>query len=135
MPNHHKEGFVPDLLFALQGRCPVCRKGSLYSSFLQITEKCESCDAPLAEHDIGDGAAVLMIFVLGFSVIPLAWVFDLWLQPPIWAHALFVTIMASIMVFFLLPMAKSYIIMLEYRHRPQEEWDKNDENKQDSKKS
>lgn len=111
-------GLLSDLNFSLKGRCPVCRKGKLFSSFLTITKKCPACGAPLGDHDIGDGAAVFLIFLLGFSLMPLAWIIDVKFAPPIWVHLLYVGGLGAIAVFFLMPAVKSYILLLEYRHRP-----------------
>lgn len=50
-------------------------------------DKCEQCGAELGRHDVGDGAAVFLLFLLCFSIVPLAWAFELAVSPPLWVHA------------------------------------------------
>jgi len=111
-------GLFSDLGFAMQRRCPACRKGKLFSSFLTITKTCPECGASLGDHDIGDGASVFLIFLLGFLLMPLAWLIDLKFTPPIWLHLIYIGGLGALAVFFLMPAVKAYILLLEYRHRP-----------------
>lgn len=77
---------------------------------------------PLSRHDIGDGAAVFLIFILCFTVIPLAWIFELAFAPALWVHVVIWTAACLGVIALLLPSLKAYIILLEYRHRPNA-WD------------
>lgn len=86
-----------------------------------MREKCGDCGLDLAENDSADGPAVFLIFVLGFLLVPLALTFDAFLSPPLWVHAvLWMTVALGLTVGSLRPL-KSYIIALEYKHRP-ESW-------------
>lgn len=106
-----------DILFCLKPRCPLCREGKLYRPWtLTVVEKCSVCNAPLGAHDIGDGAAVFVMFILCFSLVPLAWVFELLVEPPLWLHAVLWTVVGLGVIAALLPATKAYIIMLEWRH-------------------
>lgn len=106
-----------DILFCLKPRCPLCRKGKLYRPWtVSVVEKCDVCDAPLGAHDIGDGAAVFVMFILCFSLVPLAWIFELMVEPPLWVHAVLWTAVGLAVIAALLPATKAYIIMLEWRH-------------------
>ncbi len=79
---------------------------------------CEHCQAQLDQHDIGDGAAVFLTFILCFTLVPLAWVFELMAAPPLWMHGVVWTIVGLGIIGLLLPALKAYIILLEFRHRP-----------------
>lgn len=108
---------VDDLLFALKPRCPVCRKGRLFKPWsISVVEKCSECGAPLGKHDVGDGASVFLIFLLGATLVPLAWIFERAFSPPLWVHAVLWGIVALAMIALILPAVKAYIIMLEFRH-------------------
>jgi uncharacterized protein (DUF983 family) len=87
---------------------------------ISVRDACGTCGFALGQHDIGDGAAVFLIFILGFFIIPLAWVFELAVAPPLWVHAVLWTVVSFGMIMLLLPATKAMIIMLEYRHRPGE---------------
>lgn len=107
-----------DIRFCLKPRCPACRKGRLFRPWtVSPVESCDSCGAKLAENDVGDGAAVFLIFILGFLLPPLAWWLDLAIAPPLWVHAVLWGAVGLAMIAVLLPAVKAYIMLLEYRHR------------------
>lgn len=107
-----------DFLFCLKPRCPHCRQGRLFRPWtISVVEQCAVCAKPLAAHDIGDGAAVFLIFLLGFTLIPLAWMVELWLAPPLWLHGVVWTLTGLGIIALLLPATKAYIMLLEQRHR------------------
>lgn len=110
---------LKDVLFCLKPRCPVCQRGRLFRpGSVTVVETCDACGTKLGAHDVGDGAAVFLIFLLGFLIIPLAWMLDLALTPPIWVHAVLWGSVALGLILLILPTAKAYIVLLEYRHRP-----------------
>jgi uncharacterized protein (DUF983 family) len=109
--------FVDDLKFCIKPRCPVCRQGRLFKPMsVTVVDKCDHCGADLGLHDIGDGAAVFILFILCFSLIPLAWVMELIFAPPLFFHVLFSGVAGLAMIAVMLPATKAYIIMLEWRH-------------------
>ncbi len=108
-----------DARFCLKPRCPVCRQGRLFRPWtITPVETCAVCGARLALHDIGDGAAVFMMFILCFSLIPIAWAFEVVFGPPLWLHVVLWGGLGLGMIALMLPAIKSYIILLEHRHRP-----------------
>ena len=107
-----------DIVFCLKPRCPVCKKGRLFKSWsVMPVEVCDVCNARLGQNDVGDGASTFFIFILGFLLVPLAWVFETHVSPPLWVHAVLWGTVATVIVAFGLPAVKAYIILLEYRHR------------------
>ncbi len=108
-----------DLRFCLRPRCPQCQQGRLFRPWtITPVERCEVCGARLDMHDIGDGAAVFLMFILCFTLVPLAWVFELVFEPALWVHVVLWTAVGLGMIGLMLPALKAYIILLEYRHRP-----------------
>lgn len=106
---------------ALSCRCPRCGTGTLYKpGFLSmaVKEKCSDCGLDLAKNDSADGPAVFMIFILGFSLVPLAWLFELAFAPPLWVHAVLWSVVALAATLFALRPLKAYVIALQYKHRP-----------------
>lgn len=116
---------IADVIRAFKCKCPVCGQGRLFDKSLNVRPVCESCGADLAANDIGDGAVVFIIFILGFVLAPLAWFVDIWLSPPLWVHAVVWTVAALVMAIGLLPVVKSYIMLLQCRYRPGS-WKKED---------
>ncbi len=110
--------FINDLIFCLKPRCPLCRGSRLFKPWsLTVVDKCAQCGAKLGGHDIGDGAAVFLLFILCFSIIPLAWGFELLFAPPLWLHAVLWGVVTLGLIGLMLPATKAYIILLEHRHR------------------
>lgn len=86
---------------------------------LDVVDNCASCDLALAKNDSGDGPAVFMVFALGFLLVPLALLFDAFVSPPLWVHAVLWTLVALGICLFTLQPIKAYVIGLQFRHRPQ----------------
>lgn len=125
-----------DIRFCMKPRCPLCRKGRLYRPWtVSVVEQCDVCAAPLGRHDIGDGAAVFIMFILCFSLVPMAWVFELIFTPPLWVHAVLWTVVGLAVIAVLLPATKAYIILLEWRHLRAQEGTKQEESGTDSPQS
>ncbi|MBU6475216.1 MAG: DUF983 domain-containing protein [Alphaproteobacteria bacterium] len=110
---------LDDIRFCLKPRCPVCREGRLFKPWsVDPVEECAICHTRLGETDVGDGASVFMIFLLGATVVPLALVVDHFFSPPLWVHAVLWGGVMLGMIAVILPAVKAYVILLEYRHRP-----------------
>lgn len=101
-------------------KCPRCREGDLYKSrfSLNLRDKCANCGLDLAKNDSADGPAVFLIFILGFTLVPLALFFESAVHPPLWIHALLWGVVALILTLGALRHVKAYIIALQYKHRP-----------------
>lgn len=109
---------IGDIAFCLKPRCPACRQGRLFKPWsLTMVDKCEHCGEPLGRNDVGDGAAVFVIFLLGLTLVPLAWIFENLVAPPLWVHAVLWGVVALGIMSVLLPAVKAYVILLERRHR------------------
>ncbi len=108
------------LRLALVCKCPRCGEGDLYKpGFLCMTvqEKCTDCGLELARSDSADGPAVFLIFILGFSLVPAALLFEWAFAPPLWVHAVLWTVVALGVTLGMLRPLKAYVIGLQYRHR------------------
>lgn len=106
-------------------KCPRCGKGDIYKpGFLNMTvvDKCAECGLELAKNDSADGPAVFLIFVMGFSLVPLAWIFEWAFAPPLWVHAVLWSAVALGITLGTLRPLKAFVIALQYKHRPHT-WD------------
>lgn len=72
----------------------------------------------LARNDSGDGPAVFLIFALGFLLVPLALFVETLFAPPLWVHAVLWTVVALGLTIGALRPLKSYVIALQFKHRP-----------------
>ncbi len=101
-------------------KCPKCNKGDIYKSRFDLTLKstCDYCSLDLAKNDSADGPAVILIFILGFLIIPLALLIDHLYTWPIWLHGIIWSILTLILIVGTLRPVKAYIIALQFKHRP-----------------
>jgi uncharacterized protein (DUF983 family) len=111
--------FLKSLKEGLSCYCPKCLTGRLYPSFFDLTlnKTCPHCGLDLAKNDSADGPAVFMIFILGALLVPFALIFDHYVAPPLWVHAVLWGVIALTMTIGALKPLKSYIIYLQYKHR------------------
>lgn len=95
-------------------------KSDLYASTfdLQVKESCDHCGLNLSQNDSADGPAVFLIFILGFSLLPLALIVDHYMSPPLWVHAILWSVVTLGLTVGSLKPIKSYIIYLQFKHRP-----------------
>jgi uncharacterized protein (DUF983 family) len=102
--------------------CPRCGEGRLFKSryTLDVAERCDKCGLELAKNDSGDGPAVFLIFILGFSLVPLALITDALFAPPVWVHAIIWTLAALGICALTLRPAKALTIGIQFKYRPQD---------------
>lgn len=108
------------LRLGLKGLCPRCRQHSIFKPgfSLDLVQSCPGCGLDLSRSDSADGPAVFLIFILGFSLVPLAlWLDHVWTFP-LWAHAVLWTVVALGLTIGALRPLKAYIIALQFKHRP-----------------
>jgi len=101
----------------LRCRCPRCGKGRLFQGFLTLRSACEACGLDFSKADSGDGPAVFMIFILGFTVVPLIVLVEFVYQPPVWVTPFLGIFLVLGGALALLRPLKGLMIALQYRHR------------------
>jgi uncharacterized protein (DUF983 family) len=52
--------------------CPRCGEGAVFSGFLSVRSRCESCGLDLTFAQTTEGPAVFIIFIVGFIVMAAA---------------------------------------------------------------
>jgi uncharacterized protein (DUF983 family) len=97
-------------------KCPACGRGDIYEKILEVKVKCTSCNQTLKDNDVGDGHVFFAMIFSGIIVTTLALITEIYFMIPLWLHVIIwfpVTIGLSI---FILKIAKSWLIGLQYRH-------------------
>jgi len=108
------------LRMALFGLCPRCGKGPLFSGYLTIPPKCSVCGLDYSVFDPGDGPAVFVILIVGAIVAAGALYVEFTFSPPYWVHAVIWLPTIAILTFVFLRLAKSILVVLQYKHQAQE---------------
>ncbi len=105
---------------AVFGLCPRCGKGKLFSGYLTIPSKCTVCGLDYSVFDPGDGPAVFVILIVGAIVAGGALFVEFHFSPPYWVHAVIWLPTITILTVVLLRLAKSLLVVLQYKHQAQE---------------
>lgn len=100
----------------LAGRCPRCRKGKLFSGFLNLRKECPECGLDYSFADAGDGPAIFVILISGFIVVGAALIVEVIYQPPFWVHALLWGPLILVVTLLPLRLIKGLLIVLQHHH-------------------
>ncbi len=120
MPHRKSEqsAFFTNLKKGLLCRCPKCGVGKAYTGLLKLKDECAVCGLKIGSNDIGDGAIVFLVFVLGFVLVPLAIWVDFKFHPSVLTHIVLWGVVGVGGTVALLRPTKAYILALIYFHRP-----------------
>ena len=111
---------VEPIRAGLQGRCPRCGEGKLFSGFLSVDGHCANCGLDYSFADSGDGPAVFIILIVGFVVCFAALLTEVAFKPPIWVHLVLWLPAAAILCLGLLRPFKGVLIALQFHHKASE---------------
>lgn len=109
--------FSTAIMRAVFGRCPKCGKGKLYARYLKPVEQCTACGERYGHIRADDGPAWLTILVVGHILAPLLILTGRDSSWPDWALALFWPALALVLSLLILPGAKGFFIVLQWRTR------------------
>ena len=70
--------------------------------------------------DSADGPAVFLIFVLGFTLVPLALGLEVLFAPPLWVHGVLWSVVTLGLTLGSLRPLKACVLALQYRYRPED---------------
>ncbi len=107
---------------AFNTKCPKCRKTSMFSSQLDLKDKCEECNLAIKNirSDVGDGAVFFSILIVGAIVTIFAVLFEYYLALEPVTHAIIWTPVVIFGTVYTLRITKALIIELEYEVRKEE---------------
>jgi uncharacterized protein (DUF983 family) len=102
---------------AFWGRCPRCGQGKLFSGYLAVGPSCWQCNLDYSIFDVGDGAAVFAILIVGAIVTGGALWVEVIYRPPYWVHGTIWVPLISILTLIFLRITKSFLLVLQYKRR------------------
>ncbi len=114
-------GIIADpVASSLKGLCPRCGNGKLFSGFLSVPPKCNSCELDYKFADAGDGPAVFVILIAGFLILFSVLYVQIVYDPPTWIiMAIFLPLTVVICLGMLRPL-KGLAIGLQYRNKAEQ---------------
>ena len=93
----------------------------MFDGLLKIAPRCDACGASFESADVGDGASVFALFIVGFAAMVVyllvAVAFN---HPPIWVHALIQLPLIPIATIACLRPLKGVLFALQFKHDAQE---------------
>ena len=101
---------------ALKGACPRCGARTLFAGWVRFAPVCRSCRLDFAAFNVGDGAAAILILVVGAIVVVGAMILDAEAEPPLWVHVVWIPVAAAL-TFGGLRLTKAWLLAQEYRHQ------------------
>ena len=104
----------------MRGRCPRCGEGRLFDGYLATAERCSACGLDYGFADSADGPAVFIIMIVGFLIVGLALLVEVWWSPPLWLHLIIWTPLVLGLTIGLLRPLKGVMIALQYQHKAAE---------------
>jgi uncharacterized protein (DUF983 family) len=108
---------VEPIQAGLKGRCPRCGEGKLFSGFLSVGRECSNCRLDYSFADAGDGPAVFVILIVGFTVVGSALWMEVTLAPPLWVHFVLWIPLAIVLSLAALRLLKGVLITLQYANK------------------
>lgn len=93
----------------------------MFDGFLRVTDRCRVCGLDFSGHDAGDGPAVAGIFILGFLIVGLAALFERFMAPPLWLHAVIWIPLTLLGTVVMLRPLKGLTVGIQYKVRAVDE--------------
>jgi uncharacterized protein (DUF983 family) len=92
----------------------------LFAGYLRIAQRCACCGLDYALFDVGDGASVFVILIVGFVVVGSALAVEIAWSPPYWVHVALWIPAIAILTLGGLRLVKSTLMVLQYKHQAHE---------------
>lgn len=96
--------------------CPRCGEGRLFSGYLKVRSRCESCGLDLSFAEGSEGPAAFIILLVGFVVVGAAALTEVAFHPHPLVHLALWIPTTLILSLILLRPFKAMMIALHYHH-------------------
>ena len=103
---------VNPLLAGITCRCPNCARGKLFNGYLQVIDRCRSCDFDLSEAGAGDAPVTAILLIVG-CVCMLGVILSVLYGMPTWLIAAIWLPLSTILSAASLPPFKGAMVALQ----------------------
>lgn len=100
----------------LKCRCPRCGEGLLFTGYLKVGSRCESCGLDYSFADSGDGPAVLIILIAGAIVVGLWAIVEALFHLPVGVHLMLWIPTTIVLCLLLLRPFKATMLALQFQN-------------------
>ena len=92
----------------------------MFKGFIDLRDKCETCELDLKFADAGDGPAVFVTLFAGFLLLGMALFVQMKFAPPVWLLMLIFTPLTLLVCIGMLRPLKGLLIALQYRNKAEQ---------------
>ncbi len=100
------------ILRGLHLRCPNCGEGKLFRAYLKVMSPCTHCGSDNTIYPSDDLPPYLTILIAGHIIVPLFFVTDRAMDPPMWVQFMIWPTLTLVMALTMLPYVKGASIGL-----------------------
>ena len=104
----------PSLLRGAMLKCPACGVGSIFTSYLKVSDQCSHCGESLHHHRADDAPAYFTIVIVGHVIVSLVLSVEMAYRPPIWLHMAIWLPLTLILALALLAPIKGALVSLQW---------------------
>ena len=105
---------------AFKGVCPACGKGNLFKGQIALVDECDHCGLDFTRYTAGDGPATFLILIYGAIIVPMAFIFETLVAPPLWVHAVVWGLVMLAATLVSLRVLKAAMVALQYKFQTPE---------------
>lgn len=92
----------------------------MFDGLLRIAPCCDVCGADFESADVGDGASVFVLFIVGFLAMVLFLLVEAAFHPPWWVHVIFQLPFVPVACIMALRPIKGLLFALQFQNDAQE---------------
>jgi uncharacterized protein (DUF983 family) len=92
----------------------------MFDGLLKIAPRCDVCGADFESADVGDGASVFVLFIVGFLAMVLFLLVEAAFHPPWWVHVIFQLPFVPVACIMALRPIKGLLFALQFQNDAQE---------------
>jgi uncharacterized protein (DUF983 family) len=92
----------------------------MFEGLLKIAPRCDVCGADFTRADVGDGASVFVLFIVGFLAMVLFLLVEAVFHPPWWVHVIIQLPFVPAASIAALRPIKGLLFALQFRHDARE---------------
>lgn len=93
----------------------------MFKGLLEIAPRCDACGVSFEGADVGDGASVFALFIVGFiAMVAYLLVAVTFNHPPLWVHGLIQLPLIPIATIACIRPLKGVLFALQFKHDAQE---------------